>query len=79
VRWCQELYSNLVFKQLKKAASLADLMLPDIKATKEDTPLVAYADDFVITGASEAVLRDKVKPVLEAFLDKRGLELSKET
>lgn len=40
--------------------------------------VVAYADDFVITGASEAVLRDKVKPALEAFLDKRGLELSKE-
>ncbi len=40
--------------------------------------VVAYADDFVITGASEVVLKDKVKPALEAFLNKRGLELSKE-
>jgi len=40
--------------------------------------VVAYADDFVITGASENVLRDKVLPAVEAFLRTRGLELSKE-
>lgn len=40
--------------------------------------VVAYADDFIITGASKEVLENKVKPVVTAFLQKRGLELSKD-
>ena len=56
--------------------------LEDVAAqvsTRQDkVHVVAYADDFVITGASETVLRDKVKPALEAFLNQRGLVLSKE-
>lgn len=40
--------------------------------------LVRYADDFIVTGDSEALLRDEVKPVIEAFLADRGLELSPE-
>ena len=40
--------------------------------------VVAYADDFVITGASREVLECKVKPAIEAFLRTRGLELSEE-
>lgn len=39
---------------------------------------ISYADDFVITGATKAVLEDKVMPSLTAFLKERGLELSKE-
>ena len=39
---------------------------------------VRYADDFIVTGDSEELLRDEVKPVIEAFLADRGLELSKE-
>lgn len=35
-----------------------------------------YADDFIITGASQAVLENKVKPAVNAFLAKRGLALS---
>lgn len=38
--------------------------------------VVAYADDFVITGASKEVLENKVMPALKAFLDDRGLSLS---
>lgn len=37
-----------------------------------------YADDFIITGASKEVLEIKVKPLVEAFLHQRGLELSQE-
>jgi len=40
--------------------------------------LVRYADDFIVTGDSEARLRDEVKPVIEAFLADRGLQLSSE-
>jgi RNA-directed DNA polymerase len=40
--------------------------------------VVKYADDFIITGASKAVLEEKVKPAVAAFLWERGLELSPE-
>ena len=40
--------------------------------------VVAYADDFIITGASREVLETIVKPAVEAFLKERGLELSAE-
>jgi RNA-directed DNA polymerase len=40
--------------------------------------LVRYADDFIITGMSKELLRDKVVPLVEQFLSKRSLELSRE-
>jgi RNA-directed DNA polymerase len=40
--------------------------------------LVRYADDFVITGRSKELLEQEVKPLVEAFLSQRGLELSQE-
>lgn len=40
--------------------------------------IVTYADDFIVTGVSKEILEQKVKPVLETFLLKRGLELSRE-
>lgn len=40
--------------------------------------LVRYADDFIVTGDSQELLRDKVQPLVEAFLRERGLELSRE-
>jgi RNA-directed DNA polymerase len=40
--------------------------------------LVRYADDFVITGTSEQLLRDEVLPLVAHFLAERGLELSHE-
>lgn len=39
---------------------------------------VRYADDFVITGASQEMLENEVRPMVEAFLAARGLELSQE-
>ncbi|MEC8298504.1 MAG: group II intron maturase-specific domain-containing protein, partial [Pseudomonadota bacterium] len=36
------------------------------------------ADDFIITGISQELLEDKVKPLVEAFMAERGLTLSKE-
>jgi RNA-directed DNA polymerase len=40
--------------------------------------VVAYADDFIITGVSKELLEMKVKPAVEVFLKARGLELSAE-
>lgn len=40
--------------------------------------MISYADDFVITGATKAVLENKVMPIVAAFLKERGLELSTE-
>jgi len=40
--------------------------------------LVRYADDFIITGTSQVLLEDEVKPLVEQFLKVRGLELSHE-
>ena len=40
--------------------------------------LVRYADDFLITGTSEKLLRCEVRPLVAHFLRERGLELSHE-
>jgi RNA-directed DNA polymerase len=39
---------------------------------------VRYADDFIVTGATQELLEQKVKPALTAFLSPRGLELSEQ-
>jgi RNA-directed DNA polymerase len=39
---------------------------------------VRYADDFVVTGATQDLLEQKVKPALTAFLHPRGLALSEQ-
>jgi RNA-directed DNA polymerase len=38
--------------------------------------LVRFADDFIITGHSYELLQQQVKPLVEAFLQERGLELA---
>jgi RNA-directed DNA polymerase len=37
---------------------------------------IRYADDFVITGRTKELLEGEVKPIVERFLQERGLELS---
>jgi RNA-directed DNA polymerase len=39
---------------------------------------VRYADDFIVTGATQELLEQKIKPTLTAFLTPRGLELSEQ-
>jgi RNA-directed DNA polymerase len=38
--------------------------------------LIRYADDFIMTGRTPELLADEVKPVVEHFLQERGLALS---
>ena len=40
--------------------------------------LIRYADDFIITGKSKELLANEVKPLVEEFLQERGLQLSPE-
>src|SRR3990167_1271354 len=44
----------------------------------EKVNVCIYADDFIITGVSKKVLEKKVKPVVESFLNERGLFLSED-
>src|SRR6202790_2725242 len=49
-----------------------------LKSLGGETPcvnLVRYADDFVITSKSKELLEGEIKPLVEQFLKKRGLEL----
>lgn len=51
------------------------------RTQKYDDPqvhLVRYADDFIVTGSSRELLETGVRPVVEAFLQERGLRLSPE-
>jgi RNA-directed DNA polymerase len=47
------------------------------KAQRNQVNMIRYADDFIITGASKEVL-EKVKELIEEFLEERGLTLSPE-
>ncbi|NVH78378.1 hypothetical protein FSB08_39985 [Paraburkholderia sp. JPY432] len=40
--------------------------------------VVRYADDFIVTGANQELLEQRVKPAIEAFLSARGLQLAPE-
>ncbi len=48
------------------------------KANSHKINYVRYADDFICTGISPEVLENEVKPIIEAFMAKRGLTLSRE-
>ena len=48
------------------------------KSYKHKVNYVRYADDFIITGISKELLENEVLPIVEAFMAKRGLQLSAE-
>ncbi|MGH2412206.1 MAG: group II intron reverse transcriptase/maturase [Microcystaceae cyanobacterium] len=52
--------------------------LAGAKGRKTKVHLSRYADDFCITGYSKELLEQKVKPLVEQFLQERGLTLSLE-
>jgi RNA-directed DNA polymerase len=49
-----------------------------VHKTGDKVNFVRYADDFIVTGVSQEILEQKVKPALTAFLKQRGLELSEQ-
>jgi RNA-directed DNA polymerase len=63
--------SNMVLDGLEEAVRCA---VP----RRNRINFVRYADDFIITGKSKAILQDTIQPVVEGFLRERGLKLSPE-
>jgi RNA-directed DNA polymerase len=58
-------------------AALAEQFGRTDSATRRNrVRLLRYADDFIVTGSSKELLEHKVKPLVEAFLAERGLQLS---
>ena len=51
-------------------------MRKDGKIWTPKVNLVRYADDFIITGESKEMLEKEVRPLVEQFLEERGLTLS---
>lgn len=47
-------------------------------SAKAKVNLVRFADDFIITGSSKELLETVIKPLVEQFMQERGLELSPE-
>lgn len=70
---CSPVLANLALDGMEK---LLSQMLPISRSDK--VHLIRYADDFVVTAASKELLESRVKPLLEEFLQKRGLEMSEE-
>src|SRR6201987_1162781 len=50
--------------------------LPSLGGKLPCVNLIRYADDFIITGRTQELLEGEVKPLVEQFLQPRGLELS---
>ncbi|MFO2970931.1 group II intron reverse transcriptase/maturase [Legionella pneumophila serogroup 10] len=57
-------------------SGLEDAVKAAARNWKDKIHISTYADDFIITGATKEVLERKVKPIVETFLQERGLTLS---
>ena len=72
---CSPVIANLTLDGLERL--LRAHYPPNTKrAQRAKVNLVRYCDDFIITGSSQAVLEQEVRPLVEHFLHERGLELS---
>lgn len=73
--------ANMTLDGLQKV--IKDVVLPyNAVAPRADgryptkVSFIRYADDFIVTGANQAILNDVVKPAIISFLEVRGLRLS---
>ncbi len=48
------------------------------KSRRAKANLIRWADDFIITGSSKELLENEVRPLVETYLQERGLALSPE-
>ncbi len=56
---------------------IADMLKENFRQYK-GIHFIRYADDFIVTGRSEELLANEIKPAITAFLKERGLELSQD-
>ena len=64
--------ANIALDGMQKAISQA------VSKRGDKGNFVRYADDFIVTGATQELLEQKVRPALAAFLNPRGLALSEQ-
>jgi RNA-directed DNA polymerase len=69
---CSPVIANMTLDGLEK------LLHKHFSRPGQKVNMVRYADDFIISGASQRLLEEEVKPLVEHFLKERGLELSQE-
>ncbi|MCY7346378.1 MAG: group II intron reverse transcriptase/maturase [Pyrinomonadaceae bacterium] len=67
--------ANLV---LDKLETELNNLFPVRRKEQKQFNFVRYADDFIITGRTKELLENEAKPLIEKFLNERGLELSTE-
>lgn len=72
------LLANITLDGLEVELEKVFGVLPTRKARRNRVRLCRYADDFIVTGSSKELLEEKVKPLIQKFLEERGLTLSKE-
>lgn len=72
------IYQGSTFSPCLLVNTLAGLEAAVKAVTKQQDKVnvCVYADDFIITGTSQEILENKVKPAVKAFLAKRNLTLS---
>lgn len=74
---CSPVLANMVLDGLEKKLR-EKYPKATAKSRKAKVNFVRYCDDFIITGSSQELLVQEVKPIVEQFLAERGLELSPE-
>ncbi len=74
--------ANMTMDGLEEAINKAVGVSYNKKGKKQGTDVkvnfIRYADDFVVTGVSPTILKEKAQSAIEQFLKERGLNLSKE-
>jgi len=63
-------------ERLLKEKFPARKLLPSLRGKLSCVHFIRYADDFIITGRTKELLEEQVKPLVEQFMQLRGLELS---
>ncbi len=63
-------------ERLLKEKFPAKKLLPSLRGKLSCVHFIRYADDFIITGRTKELLEEQVKPLVEQFMQLRGLELS---
>ncbi len=74
---CSPVLANMTLDGLEKKLR-EKYPKPDRGSSKKKINFVRFADDVIVTGKSKEVLENEVKPLIEAFMRERGLELSPE-
>jgi RNA-directed DNA polymerase len=74
---CSPVIANLALDGLERLLK-AYASSPTQQGQRAKVNLVRFADDFIITGSSYELLEQEIKPLVEQFLNERGLELSPE-